>query len=279
MKKTKSQKRDRRRKAEDRRRNKRQGRLQAPLQTAEGLRQIETLDEFFVGYRLNPDPNRFDEMLTIIELLNLIKLQSHRQAIAAMVATVYRMHPERQKKWLHSHQELLQSAQYLFEDPEDGHVVIESADDVDQNMVAWMVSGLTHFLDAVLDLSYEDSDLGEVVRATLDYYRYRCDDLDQQIREHRAGWIEERGDLPQRPVPEQKKQANALAEALMQSKDWYKVAYVAWHDRAFVVGTMDGEHIDGAPLHWEDHPVLHQKATEEERKAYSMWRSRREDPV
>lgn len=270
--KTKKQRGKHRRRMKSRREERRQDRLNAPLRTSEGIRKIDELDEFFCGYSQNPDADRFTWALGVIQELNLLRLQSHRAGIAAMVVSVYAQHPDRQKSWKTKYRQIVDAAHHLFDPEKD----IKDVSQVDQTMAAWVVTRQEHLVDQVLDLLPTGDEMSKQAAHVLSYYMERWPELEQIHREWKEALVAKTADDD---CEQRKQQAIALANALQEHPDRHRIAYVVYDQGAFHLGTYDGKEVDDIPSEWEGVPVRQRKATEVERQAVSAWQTGQQDPV
>lgn len=267
----KNQRRQRRREADKHKNRRRCERLTAPLRQEEGRQAIVWLDTFLSNYRNEPDPEEFDTALTFIEKLNLLLLEEHKYTMTAVVATIYRMHPEFQARWKKKFLKSINRAERLYPEQTELKIKIERPHQIDQALIDWMVSGDTDQLGAIAELADRPTELGELAEKALSFYAETFPEVSQYLKEEKRE--------PFRRDAKQHKQAEELATKVQQSSEWHKVVLIHYQDGHFTVVTMDGNRIEGLPITWEGCRIECRKATPLEITCRQAWRNRMEDPV
>lgn len=268
-------KRNRRKAAEERSEQRREQRLAAPLSLREGQEALGRVDEFFAGYFRDPAPEEFMEILDIIDRLNLLRLETHRHAIGAAVASVYRMHPEQHKKWRGDGRRLglLGSAERICPDPEDGVWVIEHPTHIDQAMIQFLVTGDERFLESLWVAAHEEAE------DNLHLHAARSLQVYAQTTPEVAEWLQQQ--RPPKATSSDLHRIPQLAERLKKHPEQHRIAFCAWSpdEGAIVIGTMDAGPMSDVPDQWYGEPVLVRQALPEERRLYRRWRDAQEEPI
>ena len=241
----------------------------------------QAVDKFILNFR---HEKQFDlvmgGLLAPVEMLGLMKIKTHKDPVAAAIATIFRMAtPDHQAKWRSNHQATISAALHLFPEPEENELFdVCEYKHVHQCMVAWMVSGDMQWPEAVYLGAVSDAvpkSVWQTAQAALNHYANRH----KVIQE----WLQDKLEAEQRkndaPAPEYQAAVDELTEKLAKSPEWQKVAFVAYESETLVIGTFDGQSIKNMPSVVGDYPILTRQALPAEIKEYERWRSDMEEPL
>lgn len=260
---TKQHRRQRRRQAKERRQDRREERLTQVLASPEGEKKFERFNELWATFHMNPRPTVYPELVELVSQLNLLKLSETRYGTAALLATLYRQYPEKQKEWDDLAPEFKNSVILMY--PGDGRV--DSVERLDQELMAWAIDQDQGHVDRVRVVAFDaDSIFQTAAIEVLEHYA--------EIFPH----LETGLDLTLEDLWGQRTDAVNEFEQFLKEEtpNGCQVLGVRWDRDKYVIHTLVEGPVDGLPVVWNDTPVLQQQASQEERFLYLQYQQDQE---
>lgn len=270
----KNQKRQHRRKAQNQRDARRLSRLSIP--TRQNPKLLAMVDDFLVNFRHTRNVRQMPDVLEAVTQLNLLKIEPHRLPVAAGIATICRMYENESKKWIKTYEATIASARWLFKapDPDEGFV-IETPMQINQILIAWLVSGDEEWIELVWEMALSEDELNSTAKQLILWYAEKHDDL--------KAWINDRRPAQEMDLDEEaaRSKIETFSQMLLRRSDNYRIIFVDYQaqDKSIVVLTADEGSLPHLDLMWDGVPIVVRPATPSERRIHKAWRDEMEDPI
>jgi hypothetical protein len=265
--------RHRRQEADRKQRERRESRLRAPLDCAEGEEILATLEDFFSNYTKHRDVRNFPKVLKAVEQLNLLKIDVYKYAFSASIECVCRQHPGEVDAWKKDFPDTIRSVGWLFKGFQEDWE-IQTPSDVEQAFVAYRITQEDRWIDYLLEVVRQEGELADVVSSFLDLHSQEDETLVPKFEAGLGVKLRRDDETDQDPT------VKSLIQALTDLPDFHTVAYVVRQPTQFVVGVHahSDSLLKSAPVLWDTLPVIIKKITPTEIDLVEKYREAMEAP-
>lgn len=272
---SKNKRRERRRVADERSRERRDLRLRQAMENREGMAKLTAIDLFFRDERQrqrNQPSDKVGEIFQYIKDLRLLLIEEHRHTLAAGIRALL------DKYGLDSLRgefpEMVETCFNICEvDLDKG---ISKLYELDQFPMYWLVTGDMRYIEAVYEIaSNEDHDWQAPAVEVMTKFEGAFEEVSDYVQQRRASLHRELSEEEEQDLQD----VQDLAKELQNSIEWHRIVFIKLEDGVIVIGTRNHGQIPEAPVAWREKPVLHRVASEVEILRHEQWVAEMEEPL